>query len=167
MINDHSKNHGDWVIDRLATWKTAAKKSPELQWIIRHATRTLVKKGHPGALALHGVEASNITVLSQKVLTPKVRIGQKLQVSLRVRNDDASPRKVILDHEIGFLKSNGKHSPKVFKGKTLELAPRETRELELDIPLRQVTTRVYYPGRQFWLPLVNGIKGKPLAFELS
>ncbi|MGE3758021.1 MAG: DNA alkylation repair protein, partial [Pseudobdellovibrionaceae bacterium] len=43
-LNDHSKNHGDWVIEKLNSWKSSKKIESEIDWIIRHATRTLVKK---------------------------------------------------------------------------------------------------------------------------
>lgn len=165
-LNDHAKNHGDWVIDRLSRWKKASPESPELQWVISRATRTLVKQGHPGALALHGIGSARIDVLEQKLLTPSLRVGQKLGARLVLRNREKEEAKIIVDHEIRFLKADGKHSPKVFKGKTLRLGPGGTVALELELPIRKVTTRVYYTGTQYWSPLVNGVAGKSLAFDL-
>lgn len=165
-INDHSKNHGDWVIQKLKPWFTESAQDPNLRWIIRHATRTLVKKGHTGALALHGVKRGKIAVLSQKVLTPKISIGGKLRVSIQLRNDESKAAKIILDCEVGFLKANGKQSPKVFKGRTLNLKAGEKVALDIDLPMRKVSTRKYYKGKQGFAFLVNGLRQKSMGFEL-
>jgi len=51
-LNDIARDRPDWLVDRLAGW---AKDDPRTAWIIRHALRTLIKKGDPRALALIGV----------------------------------------------------------------------------------------------------------------
>ncbi|MFN7134694.1 MAG: DNA alkylation repair protein, partial [Myxococcales bacterium] len=58
-LNDHTKHHGDWVVEGLRRWHGEARKPPSLDWIIRHGLRTLVKRGHPGALALLGVAGND------------------------------------------------------------------------------------------------------------
>ena len=47
-LNDISKDHPDMVIDVLRRWQT--EPSPEIQKIVNHALRTLIKAGHPDAL---------------------------------------------------------------------------------------------------------------------
>ena len=162
-INDHSKNHGDWVVRQLKAWSESAK-SRDVSWVIRHATRTLVKKGHSGALSLHGIKASRIRVVSRRILTPTVRLGRVLGVEVRLRNPTRRPISVILDHELSFLKNNGKLSPKVFKGAKLVLAPGESRILVSKLPIQRVTVRKYYAGKQAWAPMVNGKRLKPLSW---
>src|SRR5690606_14818811 len=56
-LNDISKNHPQVVIEILRMWEKdlPAIHLAKLQWIKRHALRTLIKKGHGGALKLMGV----------------------------------------------------------------------------------------------------------------
>jgi 3-methyladenine DNA glycosylase AlkC len=165
-INDHSKNHGDWVVKKLKKWKKEENLGESVHWIIRHGTRTLVKQGHLGALSLHGVEEIEFKNIKVKLLNKEVRIGEVLEVRFKIRNPLAKKVKVIVDSQILFLKSNGKHSPKVFKGKVLTLEAEESVTLELRIPLKQVTTRKYYVGKQGYVLLINGIRQKELWFNL-
>jgi 3-methyladenine DNA glycosylase AlkC len=166
-LNDHSKNHPDLVVEKLLEWKKSDNGSAELDWVIRHATRTLIKKGHPKAFLLHGVEAGKIAVLTQKVLTKKVKLGGALEVEIVIANLGKKPQKIILDSEISLLKANGSHNVKCFKGKGLTLAPKEEQKVTLRIPLRPVTTRTYYSGKHYWNSKVNGVSQERLAFVLS
>jgi 3-methyladenine DNA glycosylase AlkC len=166
-LNDHSKNHPDLVVEKLLEWKKSDNASAELDWVIRHATRTLIKKGHAKAFLLHGVEAGKIAVLSQKVLTKKVKLGEALEVEIFIANLGKKSQKIILDSEISLLKANGSHNVKCFKGKSLTLAPKEEQRVTLRIPLRPVTTRTYYSGKQYWNSKVNGISQEKLAFVLT
>lgn len=43
-INDHSKNHPDWILEKLEILKNKHPENSGLEWIVRHGTRTLVKK---------------------------------------------------------------------------------------------------------------------------
>jgi 3-methyladenine DNA glycosylase AlkC len=157
-INDHSKHHGDWVVKQLKSWRQPKSANPShREWIIRHATRTLVKRGHPGALKLHGIAPSSaVTVVRAKILTPRIKLGESLRVQVVLQNSSTKPVPTIVDHELRLLKSNGTHAAKVFKGKKFVLEVGETRTIELQIPIRRVTVRAYYQGRQYWAPLING-----------
>lgn len=166
-INDHSKNHPDLVVKKLLEWKQKDSDNKKLDWVIRHATRTLIKKGHQKAFLLHGVEAGRIEVISQKILTKKVDLGSALQVEVEFKNLGRKKIKIILDHEIHLLKSNNKHNIKCFKGKSVELGPLEQTKILLKIPLKAVTTRTYYGGKQFWNIKVNGKSEERLAFTLN
>ncbi|CAG1009099.1 partial putative protein YhaZ, partial [Rhizobiaceae bacterium] len=50
-LNDIAKDHPDWLLDRLGAWPAG---TAEERWVMRHALRTLVKKGDRRALALIG-----------------------------------------------------------------------------------------------------------------
>lgn len=165
-INDHSKNHGDWVVKKLKTWHEPKVPKSSVNWIVRHATRTLVKKGHSGALGLHGIKAVELKVLSQKIKKQNLRLGQFLEFELSLKNLTKKPAVVMLDHEILFLKANNKHSPKVFKGTRKTLKANESLKIEGRIPLKKVTTRKHYNGKQLWTPLINGQRLKSLPFKL-
>ena len=52
-LNDIAKIDGDLVVARLSDWHLEGRQTQkELDWMTRHALRTLVKQGHAGALEL-------------------------------------------------------------------------------------------------------------------
>ncbi len=166
-INDHSKNHPDFVVEKLLEWHKSNNKSDDLSWIIKHASRSLIKKGNKKAFQLHGVESFNIKVVEQKILSKKVKIGEVLRVSITLQNASNKKAQIILDHDIHLLRANGKHNVKVFKGKKMLLLPKEKIQIKLSIPFKVVTTRAYYPGKHFWNVKINGTSELPLPFQLS
>lgn len=166
-LNDHSKNHPDFIVKKLLSWQKENSEDKNIDWIIRHASRTLIKKGHKEAFRLHGVESGKVKVLSQKILTKKVELGKVLKVEVEFQNLGSKKLKVILDHEVHLLKANKKHNIKCFKGKSVELSSKEIKKVEFNIPLKPVTTRTYYSGQHFWNIKVNGISEDKLSFTLN
>ncbi|MGC3975932.1 MAG: hypothetical protein QM771_16345 [Nitrospira sp.] len=65
-------------------------------------------------------------------------------------------QRVLVDLRVHYVKANGKHSPKVFKFKAVELAARETLRFSKSLALAQLTTRTHYPGKHRIELLVNG-----------
>src|SRR5690606_16001242 len=59
-LNDIAKDHPTLVLKTLKKWKAQAQGEnlERIQWIIRHALRTLIKAGHPEALKLIGVNTN-------------------------------------------------------------------------------------------------------------
>ncbi|MBK9613686.1 hypothetical protein [Candidatus Amarobacter glycogenicus] len=58
-LNDITKDNPDLVLHTLQRWNDG-QPSVETVWITRHALRSLVKAGHPEALALQGFGAAQI-----------------------------------------------------------------------------------------------------------
>ncbi len=54
-LNDIAKDHPDRIVKIARRWSKGA--SEERAWVIRHATRSLVKQGHPGVLCVLGSPA--------------------------------------------------------------------------------------------------------------
>ncbi|HWK55398.1 MAG TPA: DNA alkylation repair protein, partial [Hyphomicrobiales bacterium] len=50
-LNDITKDNPAWVLDRIGCWSL---KSAGTAWIAKHALRSLIKQGDPGALGLIG-----------------------------------------------------------------------------------------------------------------
>ena len=163
-INDHSKNHADWVVKNLKPWKKLGSETVE--WIIRHGTRTLIKQGHSGVLSLHDIETVEFGDVRTKILTPKVKVGEALEIEFTLTNPLGRELKVVADCQVQFLKADGHHSPKVFKGKIFTLHAFEKRKVNLAFPIRHVTTRRYYSGRHGCALIINGSLQKMKWFEL-
>jgi 3-methyladenine DNA glycosylase AlkC len=112
-LNDISKDHPALVLDLCERWKG---QSPEIDRIIKHACRTMLKDGNKRALILFGF--ANPELLSVTGLfTDKqnVQIGEHLAFSFTLVNHSGKPQKVRLEYRIHYIKSGGKTSAKVFQ----------------------------------------------------
>ncbi|NOT78702.1 MAG: DNA alkylation repair protein [Bacteriovoracaceae bacterium] len=166
-LNDHSKNHPDLVVKTLQSWKKSDPKNKNIEWIIRHASRTLVKKAHPKALELHGVSSKKINVLSLKLKKNQIKINESLEISVTIQNKSKAKSLVILDVDLHLLKANNSHNIKCFKGKKVSLDAEEKILVILKVPLKKVTTRTYYSGVQYLSCKINGISTPKKSFKLD
>lgn len=154
-LNDIAKDHPDLVIAICRRWYPEA--SPELRWVIKHATRSLVKAGHPDVFPLLGysdsIELATPTLQLSKDL---VQLGGSLEFQLDLKSAASCHQKIVVDFAIHFVKANGERKPKVFKLKSIALAPEESCQLVKAHAIKAITTRKYYPGIQLLEILVNG-----------
>ncbi|NDL59573.1 DNA alkylation repair protein [Phytoactinopolyspora mesophila] len=154
-LNDIAKDHPDVVVEVCRSWLPGA--SEQRQRLIRHALRTLIKKGHPGALALLGFEPGSPATIKELAITPaRARIGDTLIIEGTIHNGTDQTLAVLVDLRVHFVKANGSTSPKVFKGATFHLAPGETGSVSKRISLAQQSTRTHHPGEHSVEVLVNG-----------
>src|SRR5690606_6410532 len=135
--------------------------------MIRHALRTLVKQGDPGALALLGFGAAATVQVQGPVLrTPVVPFPGRLEFEVSVHNTGAEPVDLVVDHVVHYVKANGTRTGKVFKGPVLALAAGERRVLQRAQDFRPITTRRHHPGRHAVQVQVNGTRYDLAEFEL-
>jgi 3-methyladenine DNA glycosylase AlkC len=156
-INDIAKVDPDLAIDTLARWRQSARQDPrEMDFIVRHGTRSLVKNGHPGAMALLGLTAQPRIDLRNLILPDQVALDTALEFSFDIRALEDSD--VVVDYAIRFQGPAGTPSGrKVFKLKRLSLAKGEQVTLTKRHPLRSgMTTRRIYPGRHELEVQING-----------
>jgi len=164
-LNDIAKDHPALVVSTAERWSEGA--SPERQKLVRHALRTLIKQGDPGALAVLGYGPPQVTLEAFAVDTPAVAMGGALTFSVRLRSTASGPQRLLLDYAVHHKKKNGTLTPKVFKWTTRELGPGEALELSRRHPIRPITTRKYYAGEQRVELLVNGASLGILPFALT
>lgn len=158
-MNDISKKHGDWLIKQLKNWPN--------EWVARHAVRSLVKQGNPGALKIIGADTAMPEVKVIKLISSNLKVGSKLLNEVTLKNPTSKPMTVILDIEVHLLKANGSHSSKVFKGRRVRLEVNETQKIEVSTPLKKVTTRKYYDGLHYCNLMINGQRSSKKKFQLS
>jgi 3-methyladenine DNA glycosylase AlkC len=164
-LNDIAKDHPDLVVETLARWKQAGDSGTE--WIIGHAARTLLKQGHPRALALLGYGAKTaISAASLQLNQTSVRMGEDLVFTIEIQSTADAPQDLMIDYLVHHRKANGKLAPKVFKLAKKRLGPRETLRLTKRHAFRQLSTRVYYPGRHALELQINGQRWGWQEFEL-
>ena len=158
-LNDITKHHPELVLETLKKW---GKSCPEqhrdkIHWIKKHALRTLIKKGHIKALGLMGVSDKAEVKISQfKLNKDKFKVGDVLEFQFVLESTGKKEQKVIIDYGIGFVKSNGSISTKMFKLKTVHLGAKDKIILKKKHSLKKITTTTFYPGEHDLVLQVNG-----------
>ena len=80
-LNDIAKDNPEIVIDLAKKWKGESK---EVDWIIKHGCRTLLKQGIPEVMELFGFDSirNNISVEDFQISSLKVKVGDSLEFGL-------------------------------------------------------------------------------------
>lgn len=164
-INDIAKDHPELVVKTLDRWKKSANK--ETQWLVKHALRTLLKQGHPEALELLGFQhGARVELSGLKLSASTVRVGEALEFGFCIRSSSSKAQALMIDYAIHYRKANGEQKPKVFKLKTLTLAPGARVEVGKKQSFRPIGIRPFYPGPHAVEILVNGQAMGKARFEL-
>ena len=146
-LNDISKDHPELLLERMAAWNKGA--AAERLWLIKHALRTLVKRGDQRALA-----------------PAKLQFGNELEFTFELLNRENAEQSLMIDFVMHFRKANGKTAPKVFKLQQARLAAGEMLSFKKKLAIRPISTRKYYAGRQRLEIQVNGRVLGGADFEL-
>lgn len=164
-LNDISKNHPEWLVAELQHWKKEFPSDPKILWIIRHACRSLIKSGHPGALRLLGYKPPRLRNSVLKV-SPKVLIFGKslsLQFTAMAKRDESW----LIDYAVHHKKSNGQLKAKVFKWTRKQMSRGETLLLSKLHRFVPISTREYYSGSHLIEVFVNGKSVAKTDFRLD
>lgn len=153
-LNDIAKDHPDLVADFVE--RHAQDASKERLWLLKHASRTLIKKGHGKALANFGFAPLSDVTATLTLESERVSFPGELAFHVALRNTGSQPRTVLLDYAIHHSKKDGSLSPKVFKGKSLTLPAGQSMTIAKRHGFRPITTRVYYPGLHRLEIFLNG-----------
>jgi 3-methyladenine DNA glycosylase AlkC len=154
-LNDLSRAHPDLVVRVATGW--LADPDENTPRTVRHALRTLVKQGHPAAMALLGfAPLPGLVVTGPRLGATTISFGGALPFDFTLENRDDQPVLVAIDYIIYHQKANGTLSPKVFKLATRTLAPGESATIARKHAFKPITTRVYYPGEHAIALQVNG-----------
>jgi 3-methyladenine DNA glycosylase AlkC len=151
-MNDISYFNQDLFFKTLKRWKK--HKSKEVDWIIRHASRSLLKRGDPMALKLHGYKThfklKTKLNLSKKVIAE----GDRFELTLKIKNQSKVSLKALIEYVIDYPKKNGQYSSKVFRLKDTII--KNHLEMTKSIHFKKVTTRTHYPGLHKVRIQING-----------
>lgn len=154
-LNDIGKDHPELLNATARRWLKDA--GPERAWIVRHALRSAIKRGDAGALAVSGYGAkAEVAVRAKSVAPQRVRIGGRVTISFDLTNKLPKRQRVLADLRVHYMKASGRTAAKVFKLKTVELAPKASLQLGKTLSLADLTTRKHYPGLHRVEVLLNG-----------
>ncbi|AGZ42027.1 DNA alkylation repair protein [Actinoplanes friuliensis] len=163
-LNDLSREHPDLVVATAKAW--LASPDATTAKVVRHALRTLVKKGHPGALALLGFAPASVTVDGPLLAGAEIPYGGEVAFTATVVNTGDAAATLAIDYVVHHQKANGKQTTKTFKLTTATLAPGDRLELSRRHSFRAITTRRYYPGAHAVELQLNGVRSGRADFEL-
>ncbi|RXK86063.1 DNA alkylation repair protein [Filimonas effusa] len=163
-LNDISKDHPGLVIGIAAKWKGISK---EVDAIIKHGCRTLLKQGHTGILKHYGLESRKLTLSNFVIHTPEVKIGESVSFSFTIANKNSEAQMVRLEYGVYYRKANGKATRKVFKVSERVYAPKEKCTIQRRQKFVLITTRTFYTGQHQLSIIVNGEEKGIEVFELK
>jgi len=164
-LNDITKDHPTWVLDRLESWPLDNKHTA---WIARHALRTLIKKGDQRALAVIGAGAKPEVVVHDLGVSPRdIKLGNAIQLAFKVESKAKREQRLVVDYIVHYVKKSGETSGKVFKLKELTLGAGETISVTRKQSIQDFTTRVHHPGRHDVEIVINGVSVAKDFFVLS
>ncbi len=163
-LNDIAKDHPERVVSVAAAWWDGA--SPARRRLIQHGLRSLVKQGHPEALAVLGFGRGSPLSTRATIEPTHVQIGGRVSVVVTVHNPTPDALRAVIDLRVHFVKADGSERPKVFKGAELSVGPGRVESFRRSISVAQHTTRTHYPGSHRVELLVNGEARRGGHFEL-
>jgi 3-methyladenine DNA glycosylase AlkC len=163
-LNDLSRQQPELTTRIAANW--LANPDENTTWVVRHATRSLIKKGYPPALALLGFTPARITVAGFALDSHTVTAPGDLGFEFTVTNSDNTAITLAIDYVVDYRKSNGRSAPKVFKLTTRTLGPAETVSISKRHNFRPMTTRVHYAGEHTIRLQINGEQFAGGSFQL-
>jgi 3-methyladenine DNA glycosylase AlkC len=158
-LNDIAKKHPHEVIAVLSVWKKEARQDgEELEWMTKHALRTLIKQGNKEALQLLGFRKEvGAQVERFSLVSTTAHIALPCTLSFSCTLTGKKDESLLIDYAIGFLKKNGEVKEKVFKLKKVSLKKGEQVALTKNHRLlADATTYRVYKGTHSLTLLVNG-----------
>lgn len=159
-LNDISKTNPELVLTTLKKWRYSEKQHPdEMNYMIRHSLRTLIKAGHPETmLFLNFSPDTKVTLADFKIKNRKVMPGGFVEFEFTLTSKQNE--KLLIDYTIYFQNKTGhNNNKKVFKLKQTEIKKNESISISKRHRLiENMTTRKLYPGKHFVEIQVNGKK---------
>lgn len=163
-LNDLAKTDSDRIVTLLESWH--AEGVEETTWIVRHAMRNHLKQGDPRVLAMFGYEPAIVDIADLTITPGAASIGESVTITFGIVERAGRPQKLMVDLVVGYVKSNGSVSPKVFKFKDFELEADGVMPCSKRLDMVVRSTRALYPGEHSVTLRVNGADLATTTFEL-
>jgi 3-methyladenine DNA glycosylase AlkC len=164
-LNDITKDNPEIVINLAKKWQG---ESENIDWVLKHGCRTLLKQGHAEAMELFGFGSAikNISIENFQILTPKIKIGKHLEFGFKLLNNNKEKTKIRLEYGLYYQKANGTLSKKVHKISEKEYAENSITQISRKHPFKVITTRVLHLGLHQISIIINGNEFEKYDFEL-
>lgn len=164
-LNDISKLNPE------ITWSFCKNKfghSKETDKSIKHALRTLLKKGDKHVLTRYSYDVNwNPKKVTIDLAQSSIHIGEDLIFFINIFHDEKKSKKLRLEYKIVYCLANGKTGTKIFQlgekvlesGKNLEISKKHS--------FKPITTRTYYHGLHKLVLVINGNEVSSKKFILE
>ena len=164
-LNDIAKDNPEIVIDLAKRWQG---ESNDVDWIIKHGCRTLLKQGNPEVMKLFGFNTTtnDISIENFQISIPKVKVGHSLEFCFNLLNNNNNKTKIRLEYGIYYQKANGTLAKKVHKISEKEYTENSTTQITRKHSFRVVTTRKFHLGLHQVAVIINGNEFEKYDFEL-
>jgi 3-methyladenine DNA glycosylase AlkC len=153
-LNDIAKDHPELIVSWLAEHLPDAP--PERVKLLRHASRSLIKAGHPDTMQAWGLGEPFRGRVRLTLATHTVPMGGTLPFEVQLHAAPGPAQTLELDYRVHHVKANGQTSPKTFKGKRLTLQASAPLHWVKQHSFKPISTRRYHPGRHLIELLLNG-----------
>jgi 3-methyladenine DNA glycosylase AlkC len=162
-LNDISKDHPEVVLEVCQRWYG---ESPEVDRVVKHACRGLLKAGNRQALLIFDfADPVDIHVENLELDKIEPRIGEEVRITFKLLVEAKVASKVRLEYAVDYVKARGKKSRKIFQISERHLQPGE-HSLSKVHSFVDRSTRKHYPGEHQITIIVNGIEKAEVACEL-
>ncbi|MFV2061849.1 MAG: DNA alkylation repair protein, partial [Gammaproteobacteria bacterium] len=162
-LNDIAKDHPGIIHTISKQW---LGQNEELDWLVKHGCRTLLKRGDKKVLRLFGYKNPNHVTVQTLSCDKNVAIGNSFQFKMKIKTDSTKKvrlGKLRIEYAIHYLKSNGKLAPKVFKISESVISE-PSKEITKNHSFKQMTTRKHYRGQHKISIIINGELLKTKSF---
>ncbi len=151
-LNDISKDNPQIV-------KSFTKKNigtnDNLDWILKHGCRTLLKDGDIDTLEIFGFIQNKDIQINNFTLNKNIKMGEKLEFSFTL-DSVQNLGKLRLEYAITFARQNSKFNTKVFKISE-GIYNQNNYKISKYYSFKPISTRKYYKGKHKLGIIVNGM----------
>lgn len=163
-LNDIAKDHPDIVLTIAKKW---LGKNENTDALVKHACRTLLKQGNKTALHLFDVGGDHdISVSNMSISRESIRIGESIDISFTITNNEKKPVTLRVEYAIDFRKSKGT-SRKIFKITEGSFTSKATREFKRKLRFADLTTRTHHAGEHRITLIINGTEKEGVMVDLK
>lgn len=161
-LNDISKDNPALVIEFV---KNNLGISKELDWICKHGSRTLLKKGDKHTLELFSFGKSSHVDIVNFSCDEFVKVDDSLNFSFELVSEEPLGN-IRVEYAIDYLKSNNTYNKKVFMISQNNIKSKQKTFLKKQ-SFKNMTTRKHYLGKHFISILLNGEEKIKRSFILD
>ena len=163
---DISKMDPSFVLNKLKQWQKEGKQNPvELDYMIKHSLRTLIKRGHKETLNFLGYKSEPKLELSPLSFNKEtLNLGEKLEFEFDLTLLEDS--NLMIDYTVYFPSKTNKPAKKTFKLKQIEGKKGETHTVTGRRQFRHMSTRQMRTGTHEIRVQINGDVLLQKTFEL-
>ncbi len=141
-LNDISKDHPALALDTATRWSRSSTRG---DFVVRHSLRTLIKQGHPAALAILGFDSDAPIELIDLTCSPStIVIGEATTISFTLRATHGA--RTVIDYLVHYQGVRGPKAGKVFKLTTRHLPAAEALDFSRRHKFEHVSIRTIHPG---------------------